>query len=212
MKKILNLLVGVTIAVTASLSFADVLFSHQFPTASTASSIWCSSCHGSYQVFDQFKLTDNSYISQIDALLTFFGASSLSSLQYAIFDISRENQLYSRTFALSDLTSISLPGWHHPAYNVSAFFNDLTLASGTYNLSIIGDASFITGWYQSDITVDGKSFQTMGTSGTGHDQAFRIIGNQISAEVPEPATVALFGLGLLGFVTLRRKSEKTKNA
>jgi hypothetical protein len=33
-----------------------------------------------------------------------------------------------------------------------------------------------------------------------------------SAAVPEPTTVALFGLGLLGFAASRRKSAKIKNA
>jgi hypothetical protein len=32
------------------------------------------------------------------------------------------------------------------------------------------------------------------------------------AAVPEPTTVALFGLGLLGFAASRRKSANSKNA
>ena len=39
----------------------------------------------------------------------------------------------------------------------------------------------------------------------------RIASGQSSA-VPEPTTVALFGLGLVGFAASRRKSAKSKNA
>lgn len=46
----------------------------------------------------------------------------------------------------------------------------------------------------------------------GESFAFYLSGTSVSSEVPEPATVALMGLGLFGFVASRRKSANSKNA
>lgn len=95
-------------------------------------------------------------------------------------------------------------------------------ANRTYDIGILGSAGTLTGfWGVANYTQNGitaisnnpnfRNFATPTTGGySGVVPYIQLVA--ADAEVPEPAGVALFGLGLVGFVAARRKSSKNGNA
>lgn len=186
----------------ASASADEILYQHPYPGVETTSA-WCTACGLSYRVWDQFDLAEDSTITQIQARLYLNPATMGNPIEYSIWDTTRTTQLFSQSFAQGDLSVVNLGD---PANDISADMTGLNLAAGSYALSIYHARSGQDfAWYQTEVTVQGRSFQTDGGGGTNKDMAFRIIGTAI----PEPTSLTLFALGLLALTTSVRPARQS---
>jgi hypothetical protein len=132
---------------------------------------------------------------------------SFSSVDYSVWTEDRTVQLFSQSIAFADLTVTPLGS---PAFDFSASITGLNLLAGSYALSIYGlggSPAASLAWYQTAVTVDGRSFQNDDGEGDELDMAFRVVGESSPSEVPEPATLGLLGVGLLGSALARRRKS-----
>jgi hypothetical protein len=165
---------------------------------------FCISCNGFYREWDQFTLNAPSTITHIQALLSFtdlgFGLGT-GDLEYSIWSPDLSVVFYSE-----HPTNFDIPDVVGSGYDVTAHMTPFALQAGIYSLSIYNPRTDVqVGWFQSDVTVDGHSFQSDGGSGTGIDLAFRIIGDGLDTTptptpCPEPSTYLLFATGLAGLL------------
>jgi hypothetical protein len=194
-------------AVSAPQADADVLYWHNFPTATDSKLSFCTSCQGNNRIWDQFVLNQASYVTEIQALLSAPLVPEWYNLEVSIWDATLTTQIFAKSYTLDTLTVGAGPFDFTSV--VSAEFPMLTLGRGAYYLSIYnGDPSAHLAWVTSSTNFDRKSIQTAGAApipidglATGRDFAFRVVGSP----VPEPGTLMLLGAGLVATVARVRR-------
>lgn len=190
---------AILLTICGSQSSASVVFStvptiiSDYPAAS-----WCSSCYGSYRVYDYFVLDDKYTLSDLDISLssTYFIPNAITFSVNAMAPTGIGSELFSTTIGEADFLSlVSVPGG---VAQLKVALPNWTLDKGGYwlsaynpqNLAVPGFSSTRAGLYQEGI--GGHPGQTV---------AFTLYGNSAAGAVPEPSswTMLILGFGAVGF-------------
>lgn len=141
------------------------------------------------------------------------GANSGSTVAYATGDYlntfgpacitNNVNDSFSMMFA-NDVSAASIGIYNYLPNKVATFLNGTAVESFNLSNGYNGYLKFSNQVFD-EIRFTETSFQN------GGYLEFDNVA-YVNAKVPEPTTVALLGLGLLGFAASRRKSAKSKNA
>lgn len=202
-KKIL-LALSVALAMP-SVAHADTLF-ESLPdlTVAPQSNAWCSSCYGSYKVFDTFTLASDSVIDTVSfTVQSDYGFPA--SIDLGFHTVSGglpDTQIASYTIAPGDFLSMIATPYNTTVVTVG--LPGLALSAGTYDISIYNASNLgVPGYYKQG----GSLYQQGNGFHTDQVAAFRLEGG--AGAVPEPASWAMMigGLGIVGGA-MRRRSAK----
>ncbi len=206
-----RLLIAVSMIVLSAPLQAGVIWDNGSSTANTGGN--CSDCgNGSWKVFDDFTFGGDTTIGGVTWDSAFSGDIDLFDISVQFWTGLNTGLIETQTYTIGSSSAVSYtnntPVNGGTNYTVEIDLSDLTLSAGTYYVSIQGT---LTGGYMAFANASSgqgsNAHQLLGSSGAiynrGYDMPFRLLG---ATEVPAPATLAIFGLALLGLARVRSKA------
>jgi hypothetical protein len=177
---------------------AAVLFQSIPSLTATASDLGrCSACSGDKQVYDNFTLSASDTITEIDFAVSniSFSTQPITVGIYTLVDGLPGSDIFSATFSTYTATPTG-----HLTNVVDVFPVGWSLAAGSYDITFYNPTTLKLSDYQQS----GRALYQAGVGFiNGYSTAFELIGSP--AVVPEPRSVSLIGLALLGLVALSRR-------
>jgi hypothetical protein len=172
----------------------------------------CSSCDGSYRVFDTFTLSANSIIDEVTVSL--YGYPFPVNVNVSIWSISGglpSAQLFSETFAPSAFSSVLYPnpgGLYPDPAIITVNPTDLSLLAGTYDISFYNPDGLALKSYSGG---SGLLYQQGNGFVVGASAGFILSGDVVASAVPGPIVGAgLPGMIFVGLAVLGWWSRKLK--
>jgi PEP-CTERM motif len=175
------------------------------------STVFCSSCTGTYEMLDQFTLSTSASVTGVNLITwSVYGpGQGLGGFTFDVFDSTHTTLLFQEAVSAVSVIASTPSG----SLEITGSMSTLNLSAGTYwagfqayNLNL----PTLPGGNDSGIVIPGTPHTGTGTGlnpfSTGGDPGYQLLGS-VSA-VPEPSTWAMMLLGFagVGFMAYQRKS------